>query len=71
MNMQYNICETCGAKGGRAGNLIRTVKYPNAAECLNCHDTRESGTIVIHSHLRRIDEEIQKTFSILSNKSNK
>lgn len=65
MPMEYNVCETCGAKDGRAGNLIRTVEYPKAAECMNCHKTRESGTIVIHAHLHRTDEEIQKTFDIL------
>ena len=63
--IQYNVCETCGAKDGRAGLTIKTVKYLKM-ECLNCNKTRESGTIVIHSHLIRTEEEMRKTFNILS-----
>lgn len=57
--MQYNVCKTCGAKDGRAGLLINN-------ECENCHTTRKSGIISIHSHLSRTEEEIKKTFNILS-----
>jgi hypothetical protein len=59
--MQYNVCKTCGAKDGRAGLLLNW-------ECLNCHDTRKSGDIVIHTHLSRTEEELKKTFAILDEK---
>jgi hypothetical protein len=61
--MQWNVCETCGAKDGRAG-LLRKIK-DGPAECLNCSDTRQQGAVVIHSNLKRTDEEIQKTMDIL------
>lgn len=61
--MEFNICETCGAKDGRAGLLIGRKGGP--MECLNCHDTRKSGAITLHSNLERTDEELKKTFSIL------
>lgn len=56
--MQYNICKTCGAKDGRAGNLFNE-------ECENCYKTRMTGEFCIHTWLKRTDEEIQKTMSIL------
>jgi hypothetical protein len=56
--MVYNICNTCGAKDGRAGNLIN-------GDCMNCYKTKESGEISIHTNLVRTDEEIQKTFAII------
>ena len=65
--MQYNVCQICGAKDGRAGLLIGGPNKPHA--CRNCHDTRESGEIVIHANLIRTQEEIQKTFAILKQKS--
>ena len=64
--MGFNVCGTCGAKDGRAGLLIGTANQ--VSECLNCHDTRESGVITIHSNLIRTDEEIEKTFKILDKK---
>jgi hypothetical protein len=63
--MQYNVCEICGAKDGRAGLLIGSATKPHA--CKNCHDTRETGVITIHSNLVRTEEEIKKTFAILEN----
>ena len=64
--MQYNVCETCGAKDGRAGLLIKT-KGTNLSECINCHDTRERKEVVIHIGLglSRTEEEIKKTMAIL------
>jgi hypothetical protein len=64
--MQYNVCQICGAKDGRAGLLIGGPNKPHA--CRNCHDTREYGEIVIHANLVRTQEEIEKTFAILNNK---
>lgn len=63
--MQYNECPTCGAKDGRCGNKIHAPNVNAEAECFNCYDTRKTGTITIHAHLSRTDEELQKTFSIL------
>jgi hypothetical protein len=62
--MGYNKCDTCGAKDGRCGLLIKTAE-PKVSECLNCHDTRERGEIVIHSNLIRTEDELNRTFSIL------
>ncbi|RWZ87258.1 MAG: hypothetical protein EO766_12090 [Hydrotalea sp. AMD] len=56
--MIYNTCKTCGANNGRAGLLIND-------ECLNCHDTRDTGNVVIHANLSRTIEEIQRTIAIL------
>lgn len=63
--MQYNECETCGAKDGRAGLLVKTDDNP-CFECQNCSDTRKTGDVVIHAHLSRTDEEISKTMNILN-----
>ena len=63
--MAYNICEICGAKDGRAGNLIGNESMGLVDACLNCHDTRTSGEIVVHSHLNRTEEEIRKMIDIL------
>ena len=63
--MEYNICKICGAKDGRAGLLIGNPKKNLVNACMNCHDTRTTGNIVIHSNLIRTDEEIQKTMNIL------
>jgi hypothetical protein len=57
--VQYNVCSTCGAKDGRAGMLIN-------GDCENCHDTRKTGEVVVHTNLSRTPEELQKTASILS-----
>ena len=64
--MRYNVCETCGAKDGRAGLLICVWDAPN--ECLNCHDTRKTGNIVVHADLDRTSEELRKTMAILDNR---
>tara|TARA_Y100000310_G_C20170796_1_gene573563 strand:+ start:287 stop:487 length:201 start_codon:yes stop_codon:yes gene_type:complete len=61
--MIYNTCDTCSATDGRAGNLFSIP--PGPRECLNCHKTRESGEISIHTWLDRTDDEIQRTFKIL------
>jgi hypothetical protein len=62
--MEYNVCQICGAKDGRAGLLINDA-------CMNCHDTRKTGEITLHTHLIRNEEEIQKTFAILDEKKEK
>lgn len=56
--MQYNFCKNCLANNGRAGNLINGL-------CLNCHDTKESGGVVIHINLPRYIEEIERTISLV------
>jgi ribosomal protein L32 len=61
--MEHNICETCGASDGRAGNLYRQASGPN--ECKNCHETRMTGNYVFHIELQRTDEERFKTIGIL------
>lgn len=63
--MQYNECKVCGAKDGRAGMLIGNSHKGLVDACLNCHDTRTSGKIVIHSNLIRTDEELHKTFALI------
>ena len=62
--MEYNVCSTCGAKDGRAGNLIN-VNDGNGPECFNCHDTRKTGVGTLHANLNRTPEEVAKTFAIL------
>ena len=66
--MEFNVCGTCGAKDGRAGLLIASELNNRVFECSNCYDTRESGSIVIHTNLVRTDEEIEKTMEILNTK---
>ena len=56
--MEYNTCKTCGANNGRAGLLIND-------ECLNCNYTRKQGKLVLHSHLSRTQQEVNKTAKIL------
>lgn len=58
--MTHNTCKTCGANNGRAGMLINE-------ECLNCHDTRRTGTITIHANLERTEDERGKTMNIIKN----
>ena len=65
--MEYNVCKICGAKDGRAGMLIGNEVKGLVFACLNCHDTRTTGEITIHTHLVRTDEEIEKTMKILEN----
>lgn len=64
---QFNVCSTCGAKDGRAGLLISSPSVGSQDDCLNCYDTRKTGTATIHTHLRRFPEEIVKTLNILTN----
>jgi hypothetical protein len=63
--MEYNVCGICGAKDGRAGLLIGNDVTGLVHACLNCHETRTTGNIVIHTDLIRTDEEIVKTMAIL------
>ena len=67
--MQYNECEICGANNGRAGLLLKTQNTKNLAACLNCHDTINTGSLVLYSNLNRTKEEIQKTIDIFKNNS--
>ena len=66
--MEYNVCQVCGAKDGRAGFLIASPDLGLVPACQNCDNTRRSGNIVIHTHLIRTDEEIKKTMAILDGK---
>jgi hypothetical protein len=60
--MEFNVCEHCGARDGRAGNLISSASLMNGAHlCMNCRDTAKSGDFVVHAHLKRTDEELKKT----------
>jgi|ETNvirnome_2_300_1030623.scaffolds.fasta_scaffold290160_1 hypothetical protein len=61
--MEFNECDTCHAKDGRAGMLIGGPGIPS--ECGNCRDTRERGQVVVHTNLKRTEEEIQRTMAIL------
>lgn len=63
--MTFNVCQTCLASDGRAGLLIGIKGLPD--ECSNCHETRKTGNIVIHTNLKRTDDEIQRTIKILVN----
>lgn len=65
MTMQYNVCETCGASNGRAGNLI-SMTGESPSECMNCYDTRRTGDLTIHANLNRTQEELAKTTAILN-----
>lgn len=62
--MQYNICETCGACDGRAGNLTSQKDGSQLNECINCYTTRQTGEVFI-SCLSRTEEEIKKTKAII------
>jgi Zn-finger protein len=65
--MQYNVCETCGAKDGRAGNLWGKIRNGvELKECENCHITRKSGEIFINANLSRTQDELKKTMDIVS-----
>lgn len=66
MTMEFNRCETCGAGDGRAGVLVKTSESPR--ECLNCHDTRKTGNITIHTCLARTNEERKLTVDIICDK---
>lgn len=66
--MEYNVCEICGAKDGRAGLLIGNKVEGLENACMNCHDTRKSGNVVIHANLVRTDEEIKKTIALCNKK---
>jgi hypothetical protein len=64
--MEFNTCKVCGANNGRAGMLISNPSKGWVDACLNCHDTRSKGKIVIHAELNRTDEELKITFELLS-----
>lgn len=63
--MQFNVCGTCSAKDGRAGNLFGE-KGKDLFECRNCHNTRKNGKVFIDTSLSRTKEEIKKTMAILN-----
>ncbi len=65
--MEYNECSICGANNGRAGMLIGNKELGEDSACLNCHDTKKSGNITIHTELDRTPEELEHTFNILIN----
>ena len=62
--MEYNVCETCGACNGRAG-LVINVKG-NPVECKNCYETRKTGAIFIDASLSRTQDELKKTMNIIN-----
>jgi hypothetical protein len=53
-----NTCKTCNATDGRAGILIN-------GDCLNCHKTRETGSVQVHTNLPRTPDEILATIAII------
>lgn len=67
-NMEYNTCQICGATDGRAGLLIGNSTQGLVNACQNCHDTRTTGKLTIHSNLVCTEEELQKTMDLLSAK---
>ncbi|MFA6570178.1 MAG: hypothetical protein WCT77_02975 [Bacteroidota bacterium] len=64
--MTYNTCKICGANNGRAGILIGNPAKNLLDACLNCHDTRTQGIVIIHADLIRTEAEIKKTIEIIS-----
>jgi len=56
--MGFNVCGVCGACDGRAGMLIQEGDRP--ACCQNCNDSFKQGAFVIHAHLRRTQEELER-----------
>lgn len=58
--MQYNECKVCGAGDGRAGNLITSPDQGIESACGNCYDSLTTGDMVLHSRLRRTDEEVAR-----------
>jgi hypothetical protein len=62
--IQYNECTICGANNGRCGNTFGRVGK-DYHHCENCRDTLRDGVLTIHAHLRRTDEEIQRTAALL------
>lgn len=66
--MEYNTCDYCGAKDGRAGMIWWKVLEDGSVSkgaCENCNDTLNGdNTVVIHSHLSRTPEELQKTMAL-------
>ena len=66
--MDFNVCETCHAMDGRAGNLFRKKGTIGPWECFNCYKTRETGNLVIDASLDRTDEEFKRTAAILEEK---
>jgi len=63
--MEFNVCQICGAKDGRAGFLVANSVRNLVPACQNCDDTRRTGVIVIHAHLSRTEKELTKTMNIL------
>lgn len=68
--MKYNECNYCGAGNGRAGLLWTTHDESIKDACENCYQTLKTGSIVLHTHLIRTDEEINKTINLLNNQPN-
>jgi len=62
--MTYNECTTCGANNGRAGLLWGSSEH-DRNECENCYTTRKTGKLCLSANLKRTDDEIEKTASIL------
>jgi hypothetical protein len=69
--MQYNECDYCGAKDGRAGLLISSPQLNIIKACQNCYDTLKNGEITIHTRLNRTQEELEKTMKLLTKKDDK
>ncbi len=68
MKMEYNKCGVCLADNGRAGMLIGNEEKGQVHACLNCHETRTTGALVIYSNLHRTEAEIKRTAAQLENK---
>jgi len=64
--IEYNICTNCGANNGRAGLLWGNIRTPTVKHCENCYRTLATGTLTIHAHLRRTDEEMRCTAALLN-----
>lgn len=67
--MQYNTCGYCGATDGRAGFLVGSPSKEIWDACKNCYDTLTKDEVCIHTHLKRTEEEIERTISLLAKES--
>lgn len=57
--MNFNICGTCGACDGRAGNLFGH-EGSDVNNCENCRDSLLQNSFVIHTHLKRTKTELDR-----------
>jgi hypothetical protein len=69
--MEYNTCKVCGANNGRAGNLISSPSQEIESACGNCYDSLKTGNMVLHTNLRRTDDEVARMMAAVELKYKK